>query len=119
MSGWFQRLLRPVSADEVETLSDKVVDEGAEPIGSCRRGQVVRVCGTIRSVSLCPQSTSPNLEVELYDGTGHVTLVWMGRRLIPGIHVGRTLVAQGRLTCPDGQPRIYNPEYELKPKVSA
>lgn len=119
MSGWISRLLRPAEADEATTLGDKVTEAGADPISACQRGSRVKVCGTIRSIAVRPQSSSPSLEAELYDGSGHLTLIWMGRRTIPGIEVGRTLIAEGRLTCPDGQPRIFNPEYSLSPTVTS
>lgn len=119
MTGWLQRLWRAPDAQEAQTLTDLASDVGADPISSCQRGQRIRVCGTVRSLALRPESTSPTLEVEIYDGSGHLTLVWMGRRVIPGIEVGRRLIAEGRLTCPDGQPRVYNPEYTLHPRVAS
>ena len=103
---------------EAAVLEGKAMRAGADPIGSCRRGQRVRVCGTIRSLAVRPQSTSPALEAELFDGSGHLTVVWIGRRVIPGIEVGRTLIVEGRLTCPDGQLRVFNPEYRLAPRTS-
>ena len=57
-------------------------------------------------------------EAELYDGTGTITLIWLGRRRIGGIECGRSLVARGRLTSHDGRPTIYNASYELKPSVA-
>jgi hypothetical protein len=42
-----------------------------------------------------------------------VTLVWLGRRRIPGIEPGRTLTACGRFADVEGKRVIYNPRYEL------
>jgi hypothetical protein len=56
----------------------------------------------------------PTLEAELYDGSGTVTLIWLGRRRIRGIDPGRSVVVHGRLTKQDGRPTIYNPAYELR-----
>ena len=53
------------------------------------------------------------MEVELRDGSGAVTLVWLGRRQIPGIDPGRTLKVWGRISCHEGHRLIYNPRYEL------
>ena len=69
----------------------------------------------VRSVTIRPQGKTPALEIELYDGSGSVTVVWLGRRRIPGIDAGRTIVVRGRLTCNTDNPTIYNPRYELKP----
>lgn len=73
------------------------------------------VCGTLRSVAMCPTESSCTLEAELCDGTGTVVLVWLGRRRVPGLEPGRSLRVHGRVTDRDGQRVIYNPRYELLP----
>lgn len=118
MRSWTQRFFGPAEEQEAQTLGSVAVAAGADPIDQCQRGQRVRICGTVRSLALRPECVSPTLEAEIYDGSGHVTIVWTGRRIIRGIEVGRTLVAEGRLTCPDGQPIIYNPEYRLLPRAT-
>jgi hypothetical protein len=57
----------------------------------------------------------PALQAELWDGTGAVTVVWLGRRSIPGINPGRAIKVRGRITSLGGQRAIYNPIYELRP----
>ena len=55
------------------------------------------------------------MEAELYDGTGVISLVWLGRRHIAGIEPGRRLRVTGMVTG-DGEGRsIFNPGYELLP----
>ena len=56
---------------------------------------------------------APTLEAELYDGSGSLTLVWLGRKRVPGIEVGRVLTATGRLGLREGGRVLYNPRYEL------
>ncbi len=119
MRPWTQRLFRPAEEQEAQTLTDVSAHAGADPIDECQRGQQVRVCGTVRSIAVRPECISPTVEAEIYDGSGHLTVVWTGRRMVRGVEVGRTLVAEGRLTCPDGQPRMYNPEYRLLPRETA
>lgn len=119
MRPWTQRLFRPAEEQEAQTLTDVSAHAGADPIDECQRGQQVRVCGTVRSIAVRPECISPTVEAEIYDGSGHLTVVWTGRRMVRGVEVGRTLVAEGRLTCPDGQPRMYNPEYRLLPRATA
>lgn len=87
-------------------------------IDCCSPGATVTVRGMVRSMTLRPKSTVPALEIEVYDGSGSVAVVWLGRRKIPGIEPGRSIVVTGRLTCNADSPTIYNPRYELKP-VSA
>ena len=89
--------------------------EGADVIATCERGRPVTVCGTIRSVTLHPRVNVPTLEAEVYDGSGHMTLVWLGRRRLSGVDVGRSITAHGRVTCPHGSPMMFNPSYRLHP----
>lgn len=86
-----------------------------QQISQCQPGAQVEVVGSIRSVSVHPSIQSPSLEIELYDGSGVVTVIWMGRRTIPGIVAGRTMKVCGRLTCNTDRPTIFNPRYELRP----
>lgn len=87
---------------------------GASPVSSCKVGEPVVVAGTLRQVVLRPLAGVPTLEAELYDGTGTVTLVWLGRRRIRGLDPGRSLTARGRLTMRDGKATVFNPAYELR-----
>ena len=43
----------------------------------------------------------------ILSGTDGVTLVWLGRRRIPGIEPGRTVRASGRVAVRDGRKVIY------------
>jgi RecG-like helicase len=112
-----QRALRRFASSnaelESEELQRKVREEGAVPIQNCEDRQRVQLTGTVSTVTITPRAGHPALEVELRDGSGAVTLVWLGRRQIPGIEAGRTLKVLGRISCHDGKRLIYNPRYEL------
>ena len=120
--GRFRRAVARLTADDQELasqeLQDEAVQSGATAVTSCQRGEPVCVAGTLRAVTLRPRAGAPTLEAELYDGTGTITLIWLGRRRIGGIECGRSIVARGRLTTHDGRPTIYNAAYELKPSVA-
>jgi hypothetical protein len=75
----------------------------------------VRLRGTLRTVTLRPRGGVPALEAELFDGSGVITVVWLGRRRIAGIAPGRALEIQGRIGALEGQRIMYNPRYELIP----
>jgi len=107
------------SRDEAEAveLQRELSDAAVWPIRQCCPGEQVVVSGTVRAVTLRPREQSPSLEIELYDGTGSVSVVWLGRRRIPGIDPGRRMTIWGRLTCTD-EPRIFNPRYRLMPSVA-
>lgn len=89
--------------------------EGALTIAEAPDRVPVTLRGTLRSVTLMPRGGAPSLEAALEDGTGTVTLVWLGRRRIAGIEAGRDLSATGRIGVHDGRRIIYNPRYELRP----
>ena len=115
--GWFSRTFERLTADDhtidAEELRAEAASAGCEPVNMCRKGKVVTVTGRLKSVVYTPRETVPTLEAELFDGSGSVTLVWLGRRRIPGIEPGRTLTARGRFAAVEGKRVIYNPWYEL------
>jgi len=116
--GRFKRAFQRFTADEDEIDSASLRSEsaaaGAVAVNLCSVGLPVCIAGSLRTVVLRPLAGVPTLEAELYDGTGTVTLVWLGRRRIRGIDPGRTLVARGRLTRREGKPTLFNPEYDLR-----
>lgn len=104
---------------ESEELQRQVREEGAVPIRTCEDRQQVSLTGTVSTVTIAPRDGNPALEVELRDGSGAVTVVWLGRRQIPGIDPGRTIKVWGRISCHDGRRLVYNPRYELLPTPAA
>jgi hypothetical protein len=117
--GRLRRALRRMTADEdvleAQDLQVEAEQAGATAVVRCSLGGEVCIAGTLRSVVLRPLAGVPTLEAELYDGTGSVALIFLGRRRIRGVEPGRALVARGRLTKRDGLPTLYNPSYELRP----
>jgi len=77
--------------------------------------EMVRLRGSLRTVSLRPRAGIPALEAELFDGSGAIVVVWLGRRRIAGIDPGRSIQVQGRIGVHDGLRTMYNPRYELIP----
>ena len=59
--------------------------------------------------------TGSILEAELYDGSGVILVVWLGRRKIAGISPGRAIQVEGRIGTGEGARLMYNPRYELIP----
>lgn len=116
--GLFRRALHRLAADEHELeakdLQEEVASAGAVAVARCPYREDVCVAGTLRQVMLRPRAGTPTLEAELYDGSGSVRLVWLGRRRIAGIEPGRSLVAHGRVARTPTGKVIYNPRYELR-----
>ncbi len=87
--------------------------EGVTPIGSLQWRNRASVSGQVRMVHLSPMSGSPALEVELWDDSGGITLVFYGRRSIAGIKAGTRMSASGTVGEYQGKLAIANPVYEL------
>jgi amino acid transporter len=73
------------------------------------------VTGQVRAVRLAAVAQSPSLEVELWDESGGVVLVFYGRRHIAGIKAGTRMTAVGTISDRHGKLAISNPIYTLDP----
>lgn len=105
----------PGRADGAVCLSHDEATHDCTPIGACGDRQIVKVTGTLRSVTLRARAGVPALEAELSDGSAALSVVWLGRRTIAGIEPGRALIASGRIAMNHGRPVLFNPKYELLP----
>jgi hypothetical protein len=100
--------------EEAMELQRDTVKSGCCSISNAPDRELVTVQGTLRTVTLRPRGGVPALEAELYDGSGTITVLWLGRRRIAGIYPGRSLQVQGRIGVHDGARIIYNPRYQLR-----
>jgi hypothetical protein len=114
LRSWF----RSSAELEAAELRDRSRALDAVPCAEAEPGGVVTVAGTLRTVTLRPRTGVPALEAELYDGSGVVLLVWLGRRGVRGVTPGRSVVARGRITTSADRRTMYNPTYELLPAGS-
>ena len=118
MSGYWGRMMRRLTTEaeelDADDLSRTSSAAGAQHACDCACGQEATLLGRLRSVELCPREAVATLEAELFDGSEGITLVWLGRRRIPGIEPGRMVRASGRVAVRDGRKVLYNPYYELQ-----
>lgn len=118
LTEYFKNLVAAQTDLDAAKLRDSVELTGAVAASKLHMGHSVKVRGTIRAIRVHPQGKTPMIEAELWDGTGYLTLLWLGRREIKGLTPGRTLLVDGRISRgPKMQPAIYNPKYELLPNV--
>ena len=107
------RFLRKFSASPAELEADELDTERqvqrCQQINGVTDREVVTLYGELKNVSLAPRAGTPSLEASLYDGSGMVTLVWLGRRKIAGIKPGVGLVVYGPGVLPGGPPRHLQP----------
>lgn len=101
-----------IAADEER--SDSRAQAGCGAAATARNRERAVLSGVLRSVILRPREGVPALEAELYDGSGSVDLVWLGRRQIAGIEPGRRVRVEGLVCQSNGRRTIYNPRYELR-----
>ncbi|MEP7054359.1 MAG: OB-fold nucleic acid binding domain-containing protein [Actinomycetota bacterium] len=118
--GLLRRTLHRLTADEsdlaAEDLHAVCNSVGATQIADAPLRQKTRIAGVIRGVTLRPVGGVPALEADLFDGTGSVDVVWLGRRRIAGIDPGTQLVAEGRIGEQRGRLMMFNPAYTLLPR---
>ncbi|MBT2541497.1 OB-fold nucleic acid binding domain-containing protein [Streptomyces sp. ISL-44] len=117
--GRFRRMIERLSTSQ-EELHSAELQEDAEAAGctricDCHDRQIVKVTGTLRTVTLRPRAGVPALEAELFDGSAPLDVVWLGRRSIVGIEPGRRMIASGRISMTHGRRVLFNPKYELRP----
>ncbi len=60
-----------------------------------------------------PWADIASLECVVVDDTGGVLLVFLGRRKVAGVELGRRLAAEGMVGASRGYLAILNPELEL------
>ena len=113
--------LRKIFASAEQVAADEERSQAVKE----RRGRLIEdaqdrtrstFSGVIRSVVFDPSRDRTVLEAELYDGTGSMALIWLGRRAIAGIEPGSRLSVTGLVTIDGGLPVMYNPMYELRVK---
>lgn len=117
--GRLRRGLRRLTASSEEMHAEELrrdqLNRDEVTIEDAPDRELVTVRGVLRTVTLRPRGGVPALEAELFDGTGVLTLIFLGRRRIAGVAPGRSLRATGRIGRHEGTRMIYNPRYELLP----
>lgn len=118
--GFWQTLGRWAASSEEErdaqVLRERAEDSGCMVLANTEERASVRIRGIVQTVTLQPRAGTPALEVELFDGSDVVTLIWLGQRRIGGIDVGRRMIVTARVTTLDGRRVMFNPRYELLPE---
>jgi RecG-like helicase len=112
-----KRFATPVEELDRENLRAFCAERGQTcSIAELEPRQEVVVIGEIASLRVVPRDGSPWLEATMTDGSEQLTVMWTGRRAIPGIAPGRRLVVEGRaMPMREGSRRLklLNPRYEL------
>ena len=102
--------IRKIFVKDDDIVEEEPVETGAAPISSIHARDRVHLIGTVEATS----STPEGWRAEVSDGTGTVTLLWMGRTAIPGVTVGTTMHVWGRAAAQRTGLLIYNPAYAIQ-----
>lgn len=117
-TGFLRRAMSRLSTSTVDIEAAELREEsqaqGCRPMTGYADRDIVTLHGSLSTVTQRPHGGVCTLEAELDDGSGTVTLVWLGQRRIAGITPGRSVTVHGRLSCAEpGRRVLYNPRYEL------
>ena len=103
----FRRFFRRMAESDEQRYAEEIQAWAANVPGS------VRLAGVVRRITVRPLEGHESLEAILSDGTGEVTVVWMGRRAIRGLSLGTRLVVDGLLAEQRSEKRMVNPSFEF------
>ncbi len=93
----------------------QIVVPGCSRIGDARWRRRVRIAGRVRSIRVAPLHDAPTLELILADGTGAISVVFLGRRGLAGVSVGTKMTVEGTVGIHKARLALMNPPYQLLP----
>lgn len=113
-----RRFLRRMAESDEARYAEEIEGWASAIPGTVRIRDVdprtrIKLAGVVRRITVRPLEGHESLEALLWDGTGDVSVVWMGRRSIPGLNLGTRLVVEGLVADQRGKRRIVNPTFEF------
>ena len=105
--------------DDLDTEADESqsAQAGVQKIADVKAREKGTFLGQIRAVTTPPTGTQPVFEAELFDGTGELGLIWLGRTHVTGIAAGITMRVSGRVAAKGKRLVIFNPVYCVQPEA--
>jgi RecG-like helicase len=94
-------------------MTGEIIAPPMKPIGEVRWRDVCSITGRVRSLRVQPWADVASLEAVVVDDTGGIVLVFLGRRAVAGLDLGRRVVASGRVGEHRGYLAMLNPWFEL------
>lgn len=113
----FQTWLKSFYASDEELaayeLSEHSATRGSTLIEEIERGKTIQVTGVVKTATIKPNNQVPAYEIEIFDGSGNLIVIWQGRKHVAGIEPGTRLEVEGRITFLSGKPCLHNPVYKI------
>jgi RecG-like helicase len=96
---------------EIEAWAAEV--PGAVPIAEAPTRERVKLAGVVKRITVHPEHGLEGLEARIVDGSGEMSVMWMGRRAIPGLGLGTRVVVEGVIGESRQGRRMVNPSFEF------
>jgi len=97
------------SVHDFSALPDAPDVLGRDRIGSMQARQRVRIAGRVADAGARAWAGGEVFECVLDDGTGRITLAFLGRRSVAGLEAGAVIAADGTVGTHRGRALILNP----------
>jgi RecG-like helicase len=116
--GSFRRFLQRMAESDEERLAEEIQEWAATVPGTVRIRDAptrsrVKIAGVVKRITVRPLEGFESLEALITDGTGELSVLWMGRRSIPGLTLGTRIVVEGVVAEKRGGLKMVNPMYEF------
>ena len=114
----FRRFFRRMAESDEQRYAEEILAwaesiPGSVRISGANPRERVKIAGVVRRITVRPLEGHESLEAIIFDGTGEVTVMWMGRRAIRGLSLGTKLIVEGLLAEQRGERRLVNPTFEF------
>ncbi len=96
-----------------ERLCERFKDYDFVNIADSQTRTRTKLAGEIKRMRIKPRSGVPAVELVINDGTGEATVIFSGRRNIPGVDHGKCIMVDGVPHRDGGRTVILNPAYTL------
>ena len=117
--GLFDRIFGKLTESDESRLAEEIRSwastvPGAVAIVDAPLRAPVKIAGVVRRITVLPMEGNESVEAVISDGTGEMTLVFMGRRALRGLNLGTRVVVEGVAGRQrDGTLRMVNPKFEF------
>jgi len=116
--GVLRRFLDKVGESDDERLAAEIQAWAESVPGTCRISdcpmrESVKIAGVVKRITVFPVQGKETLEALVSDGTGEMSIAFMGRRAIPGLGLGTRMIVEGVAGELRGVRRMVNPRFEF------
>jgi RecG-like helicase len=113
-----RRFFHRIAESDEQRMATEIQDwasaiPGTTPIADAPTRVPVKLAGVVKRITVHPEHGLEALEAVLTDGTGEISVLWMGRRSIAGLTLGTRVVVEGVVGEQRQGRRMVNPSFEF------